>query len=208
MKKYFILLPIALFFISCSQSQEDKANAIIKAELRKSLYLPDSYKPIDTKVDSAFAPLDSPELFEKLDEFGKIAREVSELDSEIKSARSSMSIWSGSDRSAFARNEYNEAKEKYDKANEKIITLQEKGRTKLKELYEIMSQNRKFIGYRITHNYRADNNAGSTLIGNDIFILDPELKEVLYHCEVDEYKEIQDGLKDLNLVERFKNIEL
>lgn len=208
MKKYFILLPIALFFISCSQSQEDKANAIIKAELRKSLYLPDSYKPIDTKVDSAFAPLDSPELFEKLDEFGKIAREVSELDSEIKSARSSMSIWSGSDRSAFARNEYNEAKEKYDKANEKIITLQEKGRTKLKELYEIMSQNRKFIGYRITHNYRADNNAGSTLIGNDIFILDPELKEVLYHCEVDEYKEIQDGLKDLNLIERFKNIEL
>lgn len=208
MKKYFILLPIALFFISCSQSQEDKANAVIKAELRKSLYLPDSYKPIDTKVDSAFAPLDSPELFEKLDEFGKIAREVSELDSEIKSAKSSMSIWSGSDRSAFARNEYNEAKEKYDKANEKIITLQEKGRTKLKELYEIMSQNRKFIGYRITHNYRADNNAGSTLIGNDIFILDPELKEVLYHCEVDEYKEIQDGLKDLNLVERFKNLEL
>lgn len=208
MKKYIFLLPIVLFTISCSQSQEDKANAVIKAELRKSLYLPDSYKPIDTKVDSAFAPFDSPELFEIMEECGKIGKELHDLESEMKSAKSSMSIWSGSDRSAFARNEYNEAKEKYDKANGEIGTLQEKSLVKFKELYEIMSQNRKFIGYRVTHNYRANNNAGNTLIGNDIFILDPELKEVLFHCEVDEYKEIQDGLKELNLIERFKNIDL
>ena len=196
MKKYLLVLSIIGLFVSCGQSQEDKANAIIKAELRKSLYLPDTYKPIETKVDSAFAPHDDPALYDLLTEIGKMGEEVGDLERDMKSAKSSMAIWSGPYQSNLGRIEYDEAKEKYDKANEKIEKIREKALGKIQDFNSIISQKKKFIGYRVTHNYRADNNAGNTLIGNEIFIIDPEFKNVLFHCEVDEYNDYQKAIKE------------
>ena len=81
--------------------------------------------------------------------------------------------------SAFGRNEYNEAKNDFNDAQAKYDKLKEKGQAKYQELVDLLAQKPKFIGYRATHNYRADNNEGNTLIGNDIFIIDPEFKEWL-----------------------------
>ena len=125
-----------------------------------------------------------------------MGREMEDFEIDMKSAKSSMSIWSGPYQSAFGRNNYNEAKEKYDDANQKIEKIREKAQTKVKKMSSLLSQKPKFIGYIVTHNYRADNNAGNTLIGNDVFIIDPEFKNVLFHCEVEEYNDIQEGIKN------------
>jgi len=197
MRNLLYIFIFVLFFSSCGKSPEEKANELIKAELRKSLFKPDSYNPIETKLDSAFTPYDDPVLFEKMMELVDIGAEIEGLNHDMKQAKSSMSIWSGPYMDSFGRNEYNEAKEEYDKANSKKEKLTEKGKEKFEEVVNILKQKRNFIGYLATHNYRADNNAGNTLIGNTVFIIDKDFKEVLFSCELEEYNEIQQTLEEI-----------
>ena len=110
MKKIFYLALVAIVMVACGQSQEQKAEYLIKESLKKSLYKPETYKPVETKVDSAFAPYDDPTFFEELAELGEMNSEYEELESKAKHAKSSMAIWSGPYMSAYGRNEYQEAK--------------------------------------------------------------------------------------------------
>ena len=123
MKQSLLLLIGIAFFASCSKSLEDKAEVLIKKELMKSLYKPDTYNPIETSIDSAFSPRDNPALFDKLQELMSIAKDIESNQFDQKQAKSSMSIWSGPYQTAFGRNEYNEAKEDYEKVEQRPLWL-------------------------------------------------------------------------------------
>ena len=110
MKKIFYLALVTVVIAACGQPQEQKAEALIKESLKKSLYKPETYKPVETKVDSAFAPYDDPAFFEELAELGKMNSEYADLEEKAKHAKSSMSIWSGPYQTSFGRNQYQEAK--------------------------------------------------------------------------------------------------
>lgn len=194
MKKIFYLALVVVIMVACGKSQEQKAEALIKESLKKSLYKPETYKPVETKVDSAFAPYDDPAFFEELAELGKMNNEYAELEEKAKRAKSSMSIWSGPYMTAYGRNEYQEAKEEYEKANAKIEKLKTKGRKQYEKVAKMLQGERKFIGYKAVHNYRADNNAGNTLIGNTIFFIDENFTEIRYSLEVEEYNQIQEAI--------------
>lgn len=194
MKKIFYLALVAVIMVACGQSQEQKAEVLIKESLKKTLYKPETYKPVETKVDSAFAPYDDPAFFEELAELGKMNNEYAELEEKAKHAKSSMSIWSGPYQSAFGRNEYQEAKEEYEEANAKIEKLKTKGRKQYEKVAKMLQGEQTFIGYKAVHNYRADNNAGNTLIGNTIFFIDENFTEVRYSLEVEEYNQIQEAI--------------
>lgn len=194
MKKFFYLAFSTLVLLACSQSQEQKAEVLIKESLKKSLYKPETYKPVETKVDSAFAPYDDPAFFEELAELGKMNSEYEELEEKAKRAKSSMAIWSGPYQTAYGRNEYQEAKEEYDEANAKIDKLKTKGKKQYEKVISMLQGERKFIGYKALHNYRADNNAGNTLIGNTIFFIDENFTEVQYSMEAEEYNQVQDAI--------------
>ena len=185
---------VAVIMIACGLSQEQKAEVLIKESLKKSLYKPETYKPVETKVDSAFAPYDDPAFFEELVELGKMNSEYQGLEEKAKHAKSSMSIWSGPYQTAFGRNEYQEAKAEYDEANAKMEKLKTKGRKQYEKVAKMLQGERKFIGYKAVHNYRADNNAGNTLIGNSIFFIDDNFTEVRYSLEVEEYNQIQEAI--------------
>ena len=194
MKKFFYLAFLTLVLVACSQSQEQKAEALIKESLKKSLYKPETYKPVETKVDSAFAPYDDPAFFEELAELGKMNSEYEELDEKAKRAKSSMAIWSGPYQTAFGRNKYQEAKEDYDEANAQINKLKTKGKKQYEKVVSMLQSERKFIGYKALHNYRADNNAGNTLIGNTIFFINQNFTEVQYSMEAEEYEQVQNAI--------------
>lgn len=195
MKKFFYLAIVAAVLVACGQSQEQKAEVLIKENLKKSLFKPETYKPVDTKVDSAFAPYDDPKFFELLAELGKMDSQYKELEDKIKYAKSSMAIHSGPYQSAYDRNEYQEAKEEYEEANAKIEKLKVKGKKQYKKITEMLQSGRKFIGFKAVHNYRADNNAGETLIGNTIFLIDENFTEVKYSMEVEDYNQWQQSIK-------------
>ena len=194
MKKIFYLALVAIVMVACGQSQEQKAEYLIKESLKKSLYKPETYKPVETKVDSAFAPYDDPAFFEELAELGKMNSEYEELESKAKHAKSSMAIWSGPYMSAYGRNEYQEAKSDYEEANAKLEKLKTKGRKQFEKIANMLQVSNKFIGYKAVHNYRADNNAGNTLIGNTIFFIDKNFEEITYSMEVDEYNQVQEAI--------------
>lgn len=194
MKKFFYFVFLALVLVACSQSQEQKAEELIKESLKKSLYKPETYKPVETKVDSAFAPYDDPAFFEELAELGNMNSEYEDLEEKAKRAKSSMAIWSGPYQTAYGKNEYQEAKEEYDEANAKIEKLKTKGKKQYEKVITMLQGERKFIGYKVLHNYRADNNAGNTLIGNMIFFIDENFTEVQYSMESEEYSQVQDAI--------------
>ena len=98
---------------------------------------------------------------------------------------------------AYGKNEYQEAKEEYDEANTKIEKLKVKGRKQYEKVVNMLQEDRKFIGFKAVHNYRADNNAGNTLIGNSIFFIDKNFEEVTYSMEVEEYNQIQEAIEQL-----------
>ena len=200
MKKFFYLAFLALMVAACSQSPEQKAEKLIKESLKKSLYKPETYKPVETKVDSAFAPYDDPAFFKELAEFGIINSEYEELEEKAKRAKSSMAIWSGPYQSAFGRNEYQEAKEEYDEANAKMDKLKTKAQKLYEKIVSVLQGERKFIGYKALHNYRADNNAGNTLIGNTFYFIDENFTEIRYSMEAEEYAQIQEALSQLKEV--------
>ena len=194
MKKIFYLALVAIVMVACGQSQEQKAEYLIKESLKKSLYKPETYKPVETIVDSAFAPYDDPAFFEELAKLGKMNSEYEELESKAKHAKSSMAIWSGPYMSAYGRNEYQEAKSDYEEANAKLEKLKTKGRKQFEKIANMLQVSNKFIGYKAVHNYRADNNAGNTLIGNTIFFIDKNFEEITYSMEVDEYNQVQEAI--------------
>ena len=194
MKKIFYLALVAIVMVACGQSQEQKAEYLIKESLKKSLYKPETYKPVETKVDSAFAPYDDPTFFEELAELDKMNFEYEELEAKAKHAKSSMAIWSGPYMSAYGRNEYQEAKSDYEEANAKLEKLKTKGRKQFEKIANMLQVSNKFIGFKAVHNYRADNNAGNTLIGNTIFFIDKNFEEITYSMEVDEYNQVQEAI--------------
>jgi hypothetical protein len=120
--------------------------------------------------------------------------EYEKLEEKAKRAKSSMAIWSGPYQTAFGRNEYQEAKEEYDEANVQIEKLKTKGKKQYEKVVSMVQSEQKFIGYKALHNYRADNNAGNTLIGNTIFFINQNFTEVQYSMEAEEYEQVQNAI--------------
>ena len=194
MKKFFYLAVVAVIIVSCSQSQEQKAETLIKESLKKSLYKPETYNPIETTVDSAFAPYDDPEVFAELAKLGKINLDYEDMELKAKQAKSSMAMWSGPYMSTYGRNEYQEAKADYEEANAKLEELKSKGLKQCEMIANMLQKSKKFIGYKAVHNYRADNNAGNTLIGNSIFFIDKNFEEITYSMDIEEYNQVQEAI--------------
>lgn len=191
----FILF--ALLFISCERSPESNANDLIKSSLRKVLVKPDSYKPIDTTIDSAFAPYDNPAIFETIISYSDDAKKMKDLDREIELSELSMSVYIDS-YSSYEKIEYEQAKEKYDKAISKKEKIEKKIVEELLPVIDsLLSQNKSFVGWKVTHNYRAENTLGNTVVGNHIFIVDKNFEKVLLDLDKDDYRDYQRSIKDI-----------
>ena len=197
MKKLLYFVFSAIFMIGCGQSLEKKAEVLIKEDLKKSLYKPETYEPIETKIDSAFSPYDDPVFFEEINKFEKMAKQMMSLESKAKHAKSSMAIWNSPYMSEYAKNQYQEAKSEYEDVMEKFDRLTEKARKQYLLIMDIIKGDRTFISYKALHNYRADNNAGNTLIGNMVFFIDKDFKNILFSMDLEEYNVMQETIKQI-----------
>lgn len=205
MKRLIILFFIVVVAISCIKTPQQKADNLIKDYMKRFLFHPDTYNPSYTVMDSAFAPYDSPEFFNCMDEIIELSDKYEQVSIKMKLAKSDMSIWQpdGYYHTAFARNQYQEAKEKYDKYSDELEKLEKEKMSiiaKGKQIIENANKSKdKFIGFKVTHSYRADNNAGLTIGGSMIFIIDKNISKILYAVEDDEYEDYQTLIKELKL---------
>lgn len=198
MKKIILFSMAMIMFCtqSCQKSPEAKAESLIEVSLKKNLYHPDSYEAVETQLDSAFTPLDDPRFYEKTLKLAIYDQEAVKLDKDLKEAKSSMAIYS--DRyNDFSRNEYQEAKEKYEKKQAELETIKDKAEKLIDEIRAETQKSPSFIGFKAKHKYRANNNAGNTVFGMQLFLFDKEISSIItsYDMDAEEYQLVQQWYK-------------
>ncbi|MBP3471082.1 MAG: hypothetical protein J6K41_02455 [Paraprevotella sp.] len=193
MKKVLLGAIIVSLFASCGKSREDKASELIKDDIKKVLYHPETYDPAETQVDSAFTPFDDPVFYKKTLRLYKLGMSIDECDRNMKHAKSSMSIWSGPYQSAFDRNKYQEAKDEYDENAQNKKSAEIKAKKLANELKTMLDKERQFIGFKARHRYRANNNAGQTVFGEIKYLFDRDINKIVasYDMDDEEYKAVQ-----------------
>lgn len=204
MKNGLYLVIITFLLVACGQSKEKKAEALIKKDLRTILHKPETYRAIETNVDSAFSPYDNPELFKELEKLGKLQAQHLGLEIQVGMAQNTMGLWGGVN-STFGRNRYKGAKKQLDSASDELDKIEEKYINQLNKVTKLLLSDREFIGYKVTHNYRADDNAGKVFIGNTIFYFDREFREIIYSIDLEEYKAKQEIIA--NILEKIEEAE-
>ncbi len=180
MKKTLLLVSVAtLILASCSLSNEEKADKLIKETLKDYLYHPESYEPISTQIDSMFIDVTTIEPIMKISENTvDLLSKISHCESKIESAESSMDIWTPNGYSSqFSRGKYTRAK----KDKEEAMTDLEKYNTKLSSqiiaLKDYVSKYHKgeFTGWAVSHRFKSLNGTGTmTIPGEMIFFCDVE----------------------------------
>lgn len=186
MKKIVFLLICVTITFACTQSPQKKAEALIKESVQKTLYFPDSYEAVETQLDSAFSPFNDPKVVETILDLCRKGVDLEDLELEMKQAKSSMSIWSGPYMTAFGKNEYNEAKAKFEDAETKYNALINKVQKISEGLKDQFEKAPEFIGYKAHHRYRAKNNAGGVVMGDMAFFLNKDLTAIVAQWDEEE----------------------
>ncbi len=179
MKRTLILALCALLLSCCTKTPQQKAEALVKDAMLKSLILPDTYQPVETKLDSAFSPYHSPEYIQAVLDLCQLGIEIDKQNSIIKRKKSSMSIWSGSYMSAFGNEQYRQAKEECETAENTLKELTSQVQKRVDLMRMKVDEGPKFIGYMVHHRYRAQNNAGNTLLEGQYFLLDADVAAIV-----------------------------
>ncbi len=164
---------------SCTLSNEEKAEKLIKETLEGYLYHPDSYEPLSTRVDSMFIDVTVIEpIMEVSDEIKDLISKINECEGEIESAETSMDIWAPDGYSSqYSRGEYARAKKDKEEAKSDLDKYTRKLSEQLVSLKENVAacQKGEFTGWVVSHRFRSLNGAGSmTIPGEMIFFCDEE----------------------------------
>ena len=197
MKKFLVVF--AVIMTSCTLSNEDKAEKLVKETLKDYLYHPDSYEPIFTMVDSMFidATIIEP-IMEISNEIKDLMYKINRCEREIESAESSMDIWApNSYSSQLSRGEYARAKKDKEEAQSNLNKYTNKLSAQFISLKENAAKYRKgeFTGWVVTHRFRSLNGAGSmTIPGEMIFFCDKEFT-ICSGYEADKIEDLANVLK-------------
>jgi len=195
MKKILCFALMAMLVAACS-TPEKKAEALIKDYLKLSLLKPETYKPVKTILREANSPNDDLDLLKEVKQLQDIAMKYDLAEDEVRRAKNLMALSSGPYQSAFAKNNYEEAKEDFDKANAKIEELRTKGKKMYDDVVTKLKSTPELVGYKALHNFRADDNNGNTYIGNVVAFFDKDMERVTYVFEMDEYDALQKYIKE------------
>ena len=197
MRKYVCyLMAIVLVLSSCGKSPEDKANALIKEAICKTLYNADSYDPVSTIVDSAFTPFDDPEFYKQTLELYELGKDIENYKNQAKKAEENIAhyqdmlriMYSNSSKLSLkqAQEEYDNALAKKSKAEERVYKL-------IDILKAEIQQKPLFIGFKAKHRYRAKSDTGYPSFGDVVFLFDKDITQIVYAWDLDnyEYQQVQ-----------------
>lgn len=192
-----IILALGLLLVSCSKSNEKKAEELAEEAVKKALYIPESYDPVSLQLDSAFAPYDDVAYRSIVLEMMQSGIAIKQAQENLSQAESNMAIWSGDYQTEFGKVEYKQAKDKYDKAQLEVEKITQKALEQKERYLELKSQKPEFIGFKAVHTYRAKNNSGNVLMGNVELLFDKEITQVtnMFDMDSEEYQMFVEGEK-------------
>ncbi|MDD7342870.1 MAG: hypothetical protein PUG64_04275 [Bacteroidales bacterium] len=194
---YCLIASFICILASCAKSPEQKAKDLVEMEIKKQLYIPDSYDLADIKFDSAFAPYDSPEFIEMTQELVQKWLEVEETKESVKQAKASVSIWSGPYSSYFQQNSLDEARADLAEAQEKENKVISEVKVIAEKMKKQMHESPKFIGYKASVSYRAKNNDGNVLMSTVFVVFDKDVEKISCMIDGEDYELYQKMIEEL-----------
>lgn len=206
MKKLFVLL--AVIMTSCTLSNEEKAEKLVKETLKDYLYYPDSYESISTRVDSMFIDVSTIDpIMEISDEIKDLISKINNCERKIELAESSMDIWAPNGYSSqYSRGEYARAKKEKEEAESDLDKYSKKLSEEFASLKDNVAKYHKgeFTGWAVSHRFRSLNGAGTmTIPGEMIFFCDKEF----ITCGGYEANEFEDFVNILKAVDEASSDE-
>ena len=194
MKKILLLSIISFFTISCTLTNEQKAELIIQKDLKESLFHPDSYEPVSTHIDSMF--IDSSTFGSMInirEELEDMLVKLNKYERELRNAEESMDLWAPSGYvTQFSRGNYERARKDKIEAETNFNKINKKIQEKIVELKDVVESRRKgeFTGWLALHRYRGLNGAGTMTISSDVvFLFDIDFQSY-YVYEWDKFEKI------------------
>ena len=193
MKKLLISASAIIIMSGCSNTINDKAEKVIEKDMAKTLVTPDTYNAIETEVDSAFAPLDDPKVFNMiLDIAGEnvslntFESKLAELKENMKNAEKGMNLMNNLKGDKYSE-EYKKYKSYYDEYADLVKEIEpqkevitKRIQEKLQNVTKVLSGKRDFIGFKAIHKYSAENNQGKELTDSCFYLLDKDMNNVLF----------------------------
>ena len=179
-----IIIPIfamCAILVSCqSPTQQERAEAFAAEIIKKQLYFPDSYQPIECYVDTAFAPLETPEVFEKLKKAASIYEKMNDAEKDMKRKEDRYEMYkSFGSYSSYNVYQTKEAKAEFEKAQAQYSSLFEQLQSLGQELADLNEQPKKPYGLKIAQTYKAQTNGGQTISSAVLLLVDFNMKTVL-----------------------------
>lgn len=203
-----IILPLCLFlFSSCVKSNEDKAEALVKEKLKTTLFHPDTYKAVSTRVDSAFFNGVA------IGEFGKAYADLIELlrkeeqyETDMERAQSGMEIMEPSDgyASQFMKGEYERRKLEFGKLQAKQRKILPKIEVKISEMRKYSKQvySHEQTGWIVEHKFTSNNGKNTVgLPGDKVFICDKDFTQCSEGVDKDDFEKL------LKLIDRISHAD-
>ena len=199
MKRIFYWALGVFVLVSCSKTPEQKAEALVKENVKKVLLKPDTYDPIETEIDSVYSPYNDPDFYKEVTNFSKLLSELPDCEKALEDAKEKMFLYDLKYTNSYFTEKYHKAKIKYEEAIKKHIKLKEKIQNKYEEIAAKIRGNNAFSGYAICHSFRANNNDGETSINNYFIFVDKNIENVLFalsEYELNEYDETINQIKE------------
>lgn len=197
MKKNVILVLIGILlcfvFVQC-KSNEDKALALIKDNMFKTLYDFDSYQPIETKVDSAFhTPYNDSICLRNAVVCKVVYDKIEEYLEEANNALNAAEVWHDMN---WMRDRYFESLNESETALTNAKTLLETSK-EYEDTIRMRSNviMKEFMGWQVTHKFRCKTKGGFSVLSTRVYYMDSKFTEILREVDPDDeefqkYREI------------------
>lgn len=182
MKRFLTpLFALCAILVSCqSPTQQERAETFAADYIKKQLFFPDSYQPIECYVDTAFAPLETPEVFEKLKKLASIYEKMEDAEKDMKRKEDHYEMYkSFGSYSSYNVYQTKEAKAEFDKAQTLYSSLFNKFKSLGEEIADLNEQPKKPYGLKIAQTYKAQTNGGQTVSSAVLLLVDYDMKKVL-----------------------------
>lgn len=184
MKKLLLLAIGGLIYVSCNNSADDKAESNIKNYIAENTVNSESYKVVETKVDSIYAPMESPELYKLFDKYVMAANKLRDHQEMITEMQTKMGKFTDmySDSLITKLNPIIKSLEDY-------VAIME-------NMERMMNAESKFIGYKAVQTYTMEEN-GKDVKHTDVFMFNNDLSSVLHQMRKEDYIFVSEHLKKM-----------
>lgn len=207
-KSLGLILLAALTLSSC-QSKQKKAEKVAAKIVKENLYIPESYDPVSTQIDSAFnTPYFDARIREIVNEISTTEYEVSKKKIDLDAAERSINLRkrlssNGRGLNIYDSQDIEAAQYRYSTLNNEMIDLRTKIISLKREFGTIVNSYdyHEFIGWGIHHKYRAKTQSGIVDFGECVIIVGKDFKTTIRLVDMNDAMENRFSEKYAKLLE-------